>query len=334
MKAGNIKNLTIIEEELDPPRSGEVQIAVKAIGLNFADIFAIWGLYSATPKGAFTPGLEYAGIVAAVGDDVWGFEIGDRIMGITRFGGYASQLNIDHRYVVPLPVEWSFEGGASYLVQVLTAYYALFNLGGLQPESTVLIHSGAGGVGIYANRLAKAVGAYTIGTTGSSDKIAFMLSEGYDQALVRSKNFKSDLIQALTGRPLTLVMECIGGRILKDAFDLMAPEGRMVVYGSANFASPGNRPNYLGLAWRYLIRPKIDPLALPNTNRSLLGFNLIWLYEQVEKMHDILKGIQQYEIGRPHVGHQFGFEDLPEAVRLLLSGKTKGKVVVKVEECV
>ncbi len=330
LKAGNIQNLHRAEELLADPGRGEVQIKVHAIGLNFADIFAIWGLYSATPKGEFVPGLEYAGVVEKIGVDVESFNVGDQVMGITRFGGYADHLNIDHRYVVLLPDGWSFAEGAAYLVQVLTAYYALFNLGNLQSGYATLIHSGAGGVGIFANRLAKAAGAFTIGSTGSEGKVDFMRQEGYDRVIVRSKDFRTDLKAAFEDRPLMLVLECIGGHILQDGFSLIAPEGRMVVYGSAQYASPGNKPNYLKMALKYWRRPKIDPLTLPNKNRALMGFNLIWLYSQVEKMHTLLADLQQYDIGRPHVGHRVAFAELPEAVRLLLGGKTMGKVVVEV----
>lgn len=328
LKAGRISNLTLIDDQLDAPEAHEVQIQVQAFGLNFADLFAIWGLYDATPKGPFTPGLEYAGFVTEVGSAVQSVAKGDRIMGITKFGGYANALNIDHRYVVPMPPDWDFEDGASFLVQVLTAYYALVTLGNIQPNYHVLIHSGAGGVGILANRLAKANGAYTIGTTSSEAKVAFMKADGYDQVLVRTNNFKTELAQLLDDRPLNLILECIGGRILKEGFELLAPEGRMVVYGSAHFASPGDRPNYLTLIWNYLRRPKIDPLILPKTNRSLMGFNLIWLYDEVQKMHAILQALQQYDLGKPYVGQTFPMENLHEALKLFQSGKTMGKVVI------
>ncbi len=331
LKAGKISNLAITMEQSAQPEPSEVQVMVKAIGLNFADIFAIWGLYSATPKDAFIPGLEYAGVIARVGSEVDGFEVGQRVMGITRFGAYASVINIDSRYVVPLPANWSFQEGAAYLVTIMTAYYGLFHLGNLEAGQRVLIHSGAGGVGIWANRLAKAIGAYTIGTTGSESKLTFMRSEGYDMVIVRSKRFKDEIELKLGERPLNVVMECIGGHILEDGFEMLAPEGRMVVYGSAQYATRGNQPNYLHMAWKYLTRPKIDPLKLPNQNKSLLGFNLIWLYHKVDKMHQLLKEIEKHTLGKPYVGQTFAFEQLPAAVHLLKSGRTIGKVVVEVD---
>ena len=329
IKAGSIANLRISTEEISEPNPGEVQISIKSIGLNFADLYAIWGLYSATPKGDFIPGLEFSGIVSMAGIDSK-YQVGDRVMGVTRFGGYSDTLNLDERYVLPIPDGWTFEEGAAYLVQVLTAYYALFELGNVKRNAIVLIHSGAGGVGLFANRLAKKMGAITIGTTGSQSKVDRMQQEGYDHTIVRSKHFSTDLVKILDGRPLNLILECIGGKILRQGFNLLASEGRMIVYGSAHFTSPGDRPNYLKLVWKYLRRPKIDPMQLPTNNRSVMGFNLIYLYERVDLMHEMLGQISTLNMEKPAVGAIVTFDRLPEAVRLLQSGGTMGKVVVNV----
>lgn len=330
LKSGNINHLKITEESLSGPRPNEITVQVRSIGLNFADIFAIWGLYSATPKGEFVPGLEYSGIVVAVGENVSNFKTGDQVMGVTRFGAYTTHLSIDHRYVVPLPEGWNFQEGAGFLVQVLTAYYGLINLGNLQHDQTVLIHSAAGGVGLFANKIAKKYNAFTIGTVGSDSKVDFLKQEGYDRVIVRGNDFKEKLKEALSGRDLNLVMECIGGDILMAGYSQLAPMGRMVVYGSARYASPGDKPNYPKLMYQYFTRPKIDPQKMIENNKGILGFNLIWLYEQAELMHRILKEVSLLNIEKPHVGHQFDFDHLKEAIKLFQSGKTIGKVVVNV----
>ncbi len=334
LNAGSIGNLRLLTETLPPPGRGEVTVAVRAIGLNFADTFAIWGLYSATPKGDFVPGLEYAGEVVAVGPDVSHLKEGDRVMGVTRFGAYASHLNIDARYVVPLPAGWSFAEGAGYLVQGLTAWYGLVKLGALERGQTVLIHSAAGGVGILANRIAKHFGAWTIGTVGRPEKVALCRREGYDAVIVRgrARDFRGQLDEVLGGRELHLVMETIGGRFLLEGFRALAPMGRMVVYSSARYAHRSDRPNYLRILWMYLTRPRIDPQALTQANKALLGFNLIWLYEKVELMHRILAEMRQVDLGKPLIGHTFPLEAAPEAVRLFQSGATTGKVVLLVGE--
>ena len=330
LKAGSVNNLKLTESNLPNPANNEVTIEVKSIGFNFADIFAIWGLYSATPEGVFIPGLEYSGVVIAAGKGVSNVKIGDKIMGVTRFGAYTTYLNIDSRYVIPLPNDWTFEEGASYLVQVLTAYYGLIYLGNLQKNQNVLIHSAAGGVGIWANRIAKKYDAFTIGSIGNNSKIDFCKKENYDQVIVRSKDFSQDLKTSLGDRELNIIMECIGGKIFEEGFEILAPQGRAIVYGAARYASVGNRPNYLKLLYKFLTRPKIDPQKLPELNKSLMGFNLIWLYERAELMHQLLSDLQVLDLGKPHVGHIFEFEKIKEAIHLFQSGKTIGKVVLSI----
>jgi len=331
LKAGSIANLKLVTSELPDPVGDEVTIAVKAIGLNFADIFAMFGLYSATPKGTFIPGLEYSGEVIKVGPKAKTYKVGDKIMGVTRFGGYTTHLNMDEGHILPLPDGWTFEEGAAYLVQVLTAFYGLKNLGAIRENYTILIHSAAGGVGILANRIAKKYGAYTIGTVGSSKKIDFVKKEGYDEVIVRNKStFKKDLTKALDGRELNIVMECIGGSFFKNAYEILAPEGRVIFYGAARYASPGSRPNYFKVLWEHLTRPMIDPQSMSEINKGILGFNLIYLYERIPLMHSLIEELKDLDIGKPHVGHVFEFPNLVEAIKLFQTGQTIGKVVVTV----
>ncbi|QSE96463.1 zinc-binding dehydrogenase [Fulvivirga lutea] len=327
-KAGNINRLKLVEEPLGEPEKNEVQIEVKAIGLNFADIFAILGLYSATPKGSFVPGLEFCGVISKLGSDVSEWEVGNKVMGVTRFGGYANYLNLHSDYITKLPDGWSYAEGAGYLVQALTAYYGLFNLGNIQKGHTVLIHSAAGGVGIQANRMAKKVGAYTIGTIGSSSKIDVLKREGYDDFIVRDSSFKRKLEEKLKDRELNIVMECIGGKVFKAGFELLAPQGRLINYGSARYGSNTNIPNWPDLIWKYLTRPKIDPQGMIESNKAILGFNLIWLYHKRELMRQIITEMEAMNLPAPFIGHTFEFEQMHEAIKLFQSGKTVGKVVV------
>lgn len=330
LKAGNLKNLKKKSSTLAAPKDQEVQVAVKSIGLNFADVFAIWGLYSATPKGEFIPGLEFAGEVTAVGAAVKNLSIGDRVMGVTRFGGYTTALNHDERYLIPIPADWSYAQGAAYLVQVVTAYYGLKNLGNIQTGYQVLVHSAAGGVGLWANRIAKKMGATTIGSVGSVEKIDFCKKEGYDKVIVRSGTFKQDLEAALDGQELNLIMECIGGEIFKIGYDALAEEGRLIIYGSARYASRSDKPNYPKLMYQFFTRPKIDPQKMIELNKGILGFNLIYLYEKTELMHALLKELSTMDLGKPIVGEEFSFDQLPEAIKTFQSGKTMGKVIVNV----
>jgi len=327
-KAGSLDDLKLITEDLPDPKDDEVTIEVKAVGLNFADVFALVGLYSATPKGSFVPGLEFSGNVVKLGKNVTRFNVGDKIMGVTRFGGYASHLNIGSAYIYKLPTSWSYSEGAGFIAQSLTAYYALFPLGNLQEGKTVLIHSAAGGVGIYANRIAKKYKAYTIGSIGSPDKIETLKKEGYDDYIVRDKNFYKNLQEKLKGRNLNLVLECIGGKIFEDSFKSLAPAGRIVVYGSANFAPESDSPNIFKLGYQYLTRPKIDPLSMISSNKSLLAFNLIWLWDKIEELSLMLEKILEMQLSPPLIGKTFPFANALDALHFFKSGKSVGKVIL------
>jgi NADPH:quinone reductase-like Zn-dependent oxidoreductase len=314
-------------ETIPPPKPHEVQIAVRAIGLNFADVFCVLGMYEAAPKYPYIPGLEYAGIVEAVGENVTHFKKGDRVMGVTLFGAYATAINVDAGFVRPLPSDWSFEEGAAYLVASLTAYYGLVDQCRLQRSETVLIQSAAGGVGLAALSIAKKYGCYVIGAVGSEEKKEFCLEKGYDAVIVRDELFKMKLKAALAGRELNVVMESIGGKAFTDCYEMLAPRGRIAVYGYAAFM-PKNIFSYIGLLWRYLRRPRVDTFNL--NNRTVAGFNLIYLFDKADLIRNYADEIDALGIGKPLIGESFKFENLPEAVELLKSGKTTRKMVVTV----
>ncbi len=331
VKPGHFKYLRSVEESLPDPKGNEVQIEVKTIGLNFADVFCVLGLYSAAPKEDFVPGLEFSGIIKAKGEKVSNFQVGDRVMGVTRFGAYASDLNIDHQYIIPLPESWSYDEGSAYLVQVLTAYYGLVNLGNMREGQNVLIHSAAGGVGIWANRICKRYNCFTIGTVGNPAKLDLLEKEGYDRSIVRNKStLKQDLEAALNGKPLHLIMESIGGKVLQIGYDLLAPMGRIVVFGSAHYGDRTDRPNYIKLIWKYLRRPRVDPQNMISENKSVMAFNLIYLFEHAELMHEILNDLKSMDLGNPIIGKTYTYDQLPDALREFQGGKTTGKLVVHV----
>lgn len=330
LKAGSINNLKLVTENLPEPAENEVTVEVRAIGLNFADIFAIQGLYSATPKDSFIPGLEYSGIVIKKGKEITEFKIGDKIMGAIRFGAYTTYLNINKNYILKLPDNWSFEEGAAFIVQSLTAYYSLIELGNIKDQSTVLIHSAAGGVGIYANRIAKRFNAYTIGTVGNENKIGLLKKEGYDDVIVRGNDFSEKLKQSLDGRNLNIVLECIGGKIFAESFKQMSAGGRIIVYGAAQFSTGSSSPNYFKVLTKYLTRPKVDPLSLSDKNKSVMGFNLIYLWDKVELMKKYLQDILEMNLPKPLIGEVFEFKELLSAVKKFQTGKTIGKIIIKI----
>ena len=328
-KAGSLKNLKLIEEELPEPNDNEITVEIKAIGLNFADVFTIQGLYKAAPKSDFIPGLEFSGKIIKAGSKVEGLIIGDDVIGVIKFGSFTTHLNIDYRYVIKLPDDWSYEEGSGFIVQALTAYYAMVVLGEIENNQTVLIHSAAGGVGIYANRIAKKYNAFTIGTIGNPAKIDLLNSESYNEVIVRNGNFKNELKDKLNGRELDLVMEAVGGKYQKISFDLLTATGRLVAYGLSSFAPHGFMPNYFNLAYKFFTRPKFDTLKLIESNKSVLGFNLIWLYERLNLLKGMLTKVEELHLAKPYIGKVFDYEEMHKAIKTFQSGKTMGKVVVK-----
>lgn len=323
-KAGNLARLSLQDEPLNELAHHQVRVQVRAVGLNFADIFALTGLYSATPKGAFTPGLEFSGVVLESHDPA--FSVGDRVMGVTRFGGYASVIDSEPEYLTPLPDDWDFPMGAAYLVQTLTAYYALTELGALKPAARVLIHSAAGGVGLQAMKLVRAMGAFPVGTVSSEKKQTFLKAQGYTDVLLRRGSFSDTL--AANNQSFDLVLDGVGGEVQMASFDWLAPMGRLVVFGAAEFTPGAKRPNYLKAAWKYLRRPKYDVMDMISENKSVMAFNLIWLWEQVDYLTQLISDMQTFEIAPPHVGHIFSFEEAPLAIECLRQGHSIGKVVL------
>ena len=325
-KAGDLRTLRKESFSLTELAPGQVRVQAKSVGLNFADIFALTGLYSATPEGAFTPGLEFAGVVElSEADD---FRQGDRVVGCIRFGAYSSVIDVSAAQLQKLPDQWSFEQGAAFLVQTFTAWYALHHLGAAKKGQLTLIQSVAGGVGLQALKICQALDIPVIGTIGDRSKLAFVQSQGCDDVIIRDKDFAENLHQAIGQRPLMLVLDAVGGTIQKACFDALAPTGRLVVFGAAEYAPGRHKPQWLKMAWKYLTRPKYDALAMISDNKSVLAFNLIWLWQQQDLFQQLLSEIGALSLPPPYVGQRFSFDEAPAALEHLRSGRSIGKVVL------
>ena len=338
-RAGSLARLRCVNEPLAVPGPGEARVRMEAIGLNFADIFACLGLYSATPAGSFVPGLEGAGVVEALGEPAPGsavrFAVGDRVVVLTRFGGYATALNVDTRYLHRVPAGWSFEQAAAWPVQALTAWYGLLQLGAARPGSVVLIQSAAGGVGLNALAILAKLGARPVAVVGDPEKIDFLRARhGLMPAQIvlrQAPGFPAGLdaaLAALGANGFDLVFDAVLGRGFRPAFDRLAPEGRYVLYGAADFMSAGPRPSWPRLAWRWLRRPRLDPLAMIASNRGLLAFNLIWLWDAVDRVPAAYAALAGLGLGPPHIGGHYPFAAAPAALAGLQSGRTVGKLVL------
>jgi synaptic vesicle membrane protein VAT-1 len=336
-RAGSLDRLTRETEELGAAPPGHARVAVGAVGLNFADVAACLGIYSATPKGAFVPGLEFAGTVESVGEGVAGFAPGDRVIGLSRFGGYATHVDADARYLHPLPDGWTCADGAAFPVQAITAWYAISELGACRPRHVVLVQSAAGGVGLNALAILKGLGARVVATVGRESKAVFLTEHaGLDrrQIIVRDRRtFASQLDETLRVNGIDgfdLVLDAVAGPFFTAAYRRMRPAGRMVVYGAADLMPAGSRTNWLTLGARYLTRPRVDPINMVSANRSVMGFNLIWLWEQADRLPEAYAGLATYITRPPHIGRRFPFSEARAAIRYLQSGASIGKVVLDV----
>jgi alcohol dehydrogenase len=335
-RAGSLDRLALEQESLEPPGPGQACVRVAAVGLNFADVFACMGLYSATPAGAFIPGLEFAGTIEALGPDSAPWRVGDAVIGLTRFGAYATAVTVSTRYLHPLPPGWTAADGAAFPVQALTAWYAIDQLGACKPGDAVLVHSAAGGVGLNALALLRARQARVVATIGHESKRAVLTAQGLEprQIIVRDRTrFAAQLDEALAANGLDgfhLVLDAVAGPFLKPALRRLRPAGRFVIYGSADLTPTASRPNWLRLGLQYLRRPRIDPLGMIEHNTSVMGFNLIWLWEQVERLGPAYEALARDITAPPLIGRRFPFEQAPAALRFLQSGQSVGKVVLEV----
>ena len=327
VKFGKLDKLQFIandEKSLDNEK-GLVKIATKAVGLNFADVFTVHGLYSAANQirngENFIPGLEFSGVVMEDSSDDGNFNKNDRVLGFTRFGAYSDIVKVPPVFLKRLPDSWSFAEGASFIVQALTAWHGLVEIGRMprianksteQKPYVVLVHSASGGVGLWASEIAARRGAVVLGIVGSASKFdifndriknlspssqVMLRGEERDFSQRLANKLKemhslhdrdsndSDLSQlAESGNGVDIVMESLGGKYFTASFDSLNSGGCLVTFGSTSYVSPGLGLNFFRLVQRYLTRPKIDPGTLTSRNIRLCGFNLIFLTEKTDDL--------------------------------------------------
>lgn len=341
-QVGSMTNLirSPLPNPFPKPPPAHATIAVRAVGLNYADVFTCLGLYAASPRSDFVPGLELAGEVVDInttGKDRSDLHVGSRVMGVVRFGAYASHVHVPLHQLQPLPHAWTFQQGAAFLVQALTAIYGLRAQGDMQPGARVLIQSAAGGVGLQAVAICLACNATPVCIVGSAAKIATLTSrfpslDAETQILVRADTGVAFGAQLdAVGGEFDIVFDAVGGPYFQPAYDHLAKGGRYVVYGAASMTPKGDRVGWLRLAWQYLQRPKVDVLSLPGANKAVMGFNLIYLFDRVEQLQRLYQELDALQLPAPLVGEEWRFEDQAvDALRSLQGGHTVGKVVLNV----
>jgi NADPH:quinone reductase-like Zn-dependent oxidoreductase len=325
-----------VQERPDPAVGpGEVRIAVKASGINFADTMARVGTYPDAPKSPCVLGYEVAGEVESVGEGVTDLSVGDRVVGGTRFGGQAELVTVPADQVFPLPERLSFEQGAAIPVNYATAYAALIVMGSLRRGDRVLIHAAAGGVGISATQIARNVGAEIFGTTSPSKHDAIR-AQGVDHAIdYRSLDFEAETMRITGGEGVDLVIDALGPTSFRKDYRLLRPGGRLVMYGLSEGTKDGKRnlPAMLKslAAMPSATMPWWKSLLVMNENKGVFGLNMLkwWDAEgSLDRALDPLMG--DFEAGRfdPVVAEAFPFEQAGEAHRYIAERRNVGKVVL------
>lgn len=220
---------------LSPPGPGEVQIRQVAVGLNFIDVYFRTGLYKSASGLPFIPGKEGAGIVTAVGDGVSLFGVGDRVAYASSDGAYSSERNVEASQLVRVPDGISLETAAAMMLKGMTAQYLLNQTFQVGPETTLLFHAAAGGVGLIAGQWAKALGATVIGTAGSQDKIDLALAHGYDHVInYRTDDFVGRVKELTDGKGVDVVYDSVGKDTYPASLDCLKPRGLWVSFGNSS----------------------------------------------------------------------------------------------------
>lgn len=314
-ETGGPEVLTLDEVPTPTPGPGEVLINVAAAGVNYADLLQRQGVYPLPGGLPATPGFEVAGTVAALGEGVSEPRVGTRVVAGLQAGGYAEYVAVPAPSALPIPAGLGFAEATALFVQGLTAY-GLLHAGRLQAGERVLVLAAAGGVGSLAVQLAKHQGASVIGAASSPAKLDLIRRLGADAAVDYSQpGWVEAVREASGGRGVDLVLESVGGAIGAASLDLLAPGGRLVVYGASshepvNLATQALMGRGLSVIG-YSMGAQTSPAAMANGLRVLLGA--------------VAEGRLQ-----PTVGARVPLAEAAAAHRLMAARQTTGKVVLDV----
>jgi NADPH:quinone reductase-like Zn-dependent oxidoreductase len=332
---GSYSALRIEEHPDTPPGKGEVAITTQAAGVNYADCIVRMGLYESAKKFVgwpITPGFELAGTVAAVGEGVSDLAPGTPVVGVTLFGGNATRVVVPRHQVWPRPSCLDAAQAASLPAVYMTAYYALHELLRLRPAMKLLVHSAAGGVGGALVQLGKIAGCTVVGVVGSSHKVSAARDLGADGVIDKSSADLWAEAGRLAPDGYDVVLDANGVATLRESYRHLAPGGRLVVYGfHSMMPKTGGRPNYAKLAYDWLRTPRYNPLDLCNENKSIIAFNLSYLFHKVDVMAEgmgmLLRWIEEGRVKAPPV-KTYPLDRVADAHRDIESGTTVGKLVL------
>jgi NADPH:quinone reductase-like Zn-dependent oxidoreductase len=320
-----------IRETLDPsPGEGEIRIRARAVGVNFADVLARLGLYPDAPKPPMVVGYEVAGHVDAVGPAVTGIFEGDRVVALTRFGGYSEAVVVPALHAFHVPDELSDSEAAAVPVNYLTAAVALYRLAALNAGETVLVHNAGGGVGIAAAQLARLRRATVIGTA-SAFKHAALRSFGIEHVIdYRTADVGEEIRKITHGRGVDVILDPIGGRSFTISYSMLAPMGRLIILGLSS-AAPGERRSWWRAFRAWASTPRFNPMSLMNRNRGVFGLHIGHLWDEQQRLAPLMEMLLSELAGgriRPVVARTFALARAADAHRFIQSRLNIGKVVL------
>jgi NADPH2:quinone reductase len=304
------------EVEVGEPGSGQVSLRQEAAGLNFIDVYHRTGLYP--QKLPFTPGVEGAGVVEAVGSDVTSLKPGDRVAYAGPVGGYAEQRLIEADRVVKLPDDISAEQAAGMMLQGMTAQMLLRSVFPVAAGDTILVHAAAGGVGLIMCQWAKALGATIIGTVGSEEKAELARAHGCDHPILyRSQDFVAEVNRITGGEKLPVVYDSIGRDTFMKSLDCLKVRGLMVSFGNASGPVKPFAPLLLSQKGSlYLTRPTL--------------YHYVATREQLEKSAgELFETVGSGKV-KIEVQQRFPLKDAAEAHRRLEARETTGSTILTI----
>jgi NADPH:quinone reductase-like Zn-dependent oxidoreductase len=332
-KAG-APEVLVVREAPDPePQAGEFRIRVEASGVNFADIMGRMGLYPDLPRIPVVPGYEVAGRVDAVGEGSDKSWIGRDVLPLTRFGGYADVVCAPSPQVTERPQGMSAEAGAALPVNYLTAWQLIVVMGGLKAGETMLVHSAGGGVGIAAIQIAKHIGAKVIGTASAAKHVE-LRALGADWLIdYRSEDFATRAREITGGRGVELILDAVGGDSWRKSLRLLAPTGRLGVFGVSS-AATNKEGGMFGMLGAIIGTPwlQFNPISLFNANKGVFGVNLGHMWGETDRLRswlDQLMRLWREGAIKPVVARTFAFDEAPAAHHFIQDRQNVGKVLLK-----
>ncbi len=326
---GGPEALRLEQADEPEPASGQVRVAARAIGINFADLIQRVGHYPRQPPLPFTPGMEASGVIDAVGEGVPSELLGRRVMAVPIYGSHAEKFCLPAEYAMELP-EWAdFAEAAAFPVMYLTAWYALHELGRARAGERVVVTAAAGGVGTAILQLARESRLRVMAVIGSPAKGDLVRELGAE--IVAPYETCAAEVRRAWGRA-DVILDAVGGTLFRPLWRLLDLSGRYILYGFAQAGTPGGI-SYLRGARGLLAMGLLRPYTMVSANLTLAGFNLSVVPNQVPLLRENagrLLDLWREGAIRPVVGERFAFDRLPDAHRLVASRGSVGRVVVDV----